>query len=124
MTRHLKQFKALMPLAVALLFFAALFVVAPEVTASSAMDNLNKIGETGYGADTSQDPQSQLVGSIAIMIKSFLGLMGVVLVVITLYGGFLWMTAGGNEEKVTKLADEIDQLPAYQWLLSGLGLQL
>ena len=29
-----------------------------------------------------------------------------------------------DEEKVEQLAEEIDQLPAYQWLLSGLGLEL
>ena len=38
--------------------------------------------------------------------------------------GVLPEVDGSDEEKVTKLADEIDQLPAYQWLLSGLGLQL
>ena len=38
--------------------------------------------------------------------------------------GVLPEVNGSDEEKVTKLADEIDQLPAYQWLLSGLGLQL
>mgnify|MGYP001589838599 FL=1 len=31
-----------------------------------------------------------------------MGLLGIVAVVIILAGGFLWMTAGGNEEKVEK----------------------
>ena len=29
-----------------------------------------------------------------------------------------------DEEKVVQLAEEIDRLPAYQWLLNGLGLQM
>ena len=39
--------------------------------------------------------------------------------------GVLPEVAGScDEEKVVQLAKEIDQLPAYQWLLSVLGLQL
>jgi dethiobiotin synthetase len=38
--------------------------------------------------------------------------------------GVLPEVDGSDEEKVLRLAEEIDQLPAYQWLLSGLGLQL
>ena len=38
--------------------------------------------------------------------------------------GVLPEVNGTDEEKVTRLAEEIDRLPAYQWLLSGLGLQL
>jgi len=37
--------------------------------------------------------------------------------------GVLPEVYGSDEEKVIKLAAEIEQLPAYQWLLSGLGLQ-
>jgi len=38
--------------------------------------------------------------------------------------GVLPEVDGSDEEKVTKLAEEVDRMPAYQWLLSGLGLQL
>ncbi|MSU75161.1 MAG: hypothetical protein EXS55_01460 [Candidatus Magasanikbacteria bacterium] len=37
---------------------------------------------------------------IARIIRIALGLLGIVLLVIILYGGFLWMTAGGNEEQI------------------------
>lgn len=39
---------------------------------------------------------------IARIINVAMGLLGIVAVVIILAGGFLWMTAGGNEEKVEK----------------------
>jgi len=39
---------------------------------------------------------------VARIINVAMGLLGIVAVVIILAGGFLWMTAGGNEEKVEK----------------------
>ena len=38
-----------------------------------------------------------------------LGLLGVVFLVLMLYAGFLWMTAGGNDEKVGKAKKLITQ---------------
>src|SRR3989338_3486450 len=40
--------------------------------------------------------------TIARIINVALGLLGIVAVVIILLGGFTWMTAAGNEEKVDK----------------------
>lgn len=45
--------------------------------------------------------------TVSEIIKVFLGLLGIIAVVIVLMGGFTWMTAGGNEEKVTKAKDMI-----------------
>lgn len=39
---------------------------------------------------------------IARIIRIALGLLGTVLVVLIMYAGFLWMTAGGNEEQIAK----------------------
>lgn len=40
---------------------------------------------------------SQIVGNI---IQYILGIVGVILVIVFIYGGVLYMTSGGNEEKV------------------------
>lgn len=40
--------------------------------------------------------------TIARIINVFMGLLGIIAVVIILYGGFMWMTAAGNEERVDK----------------------
>jgi len=40
--------------------------------------------------------------TIADIIGVALGLLGVIAVIIILWGGFSWMTAGGNDEKVTQ----------------------
>lgn len=39
---------------------------------------------------------------IARIINTFLGLLGVIAVSLVLYGGFLWMTSGGEQEKVQR----------------------
>lgn len=46
----------------------------------------------------------QIVGRI---INLALGFLGVIFLVLVIYGGFLWMTASGNEEKVKKGRDLI-----------------
>jgi hypothetical protein len=38
----------------------------------------------------------------ALIIKSLLALVGIIFFILILYGGFLWMTAAGNETKITK----------------------
>ncbi len=44
--------------------------------------------------------QGDLTTTIGSLIRVALGFLGVVAVVIILLGGFKWMTAGGNDEKV------------------------
>jgi hypothetical protein len=50
---------------------------------------------TEFGLGT-QDVRTT-IGSV---IRAFMGLLGIVAVLLILYGGFKWMTAGGNEEQV------------------------
>ncbi len=45
--------------------------------------------------------QADLKETIGNLIKVFLGFLGVIAVVIVLLGGFKWMTASGNEDKVS-----------------------
>ncbi|MCX7779210.1 MAG: hypothetical protein N2259_03155 [Patescibacteria group bacterium] len=43
-----------------------------------------------------------LPGLVFSIIRYILGFLGVVAVVVIIIGGFMWMTAAGNEEKVAK----------------------
>lgn len=45
-------------------------------------------------------PATDIRTIIANVIRAALGLVGIVFLVMILYGGFLWMTAGGNEEQI------------------------
>lgn len=54
--------------------------------------------------------------TVASIIRTAMGLLGIVAVVIILIGGFTWMTAGGNEEKTGE---------AKKWIFSGvIGLAI
>ena len=48
------------------------------------------------------DPVSSLPEMIGTSIKSLIGLLGVIFMGLIIYAGILWMTAAGNEERVTK----------------------
>lgn len=88
------------------MFLAVSFLAAPlSAVDSAAPDILGTLGKTAaqpFDADpsgVSTITPGQLVGQI---IQIILGFTGTVAFIIFLYGGFLWMTARGSEEQVTK----------------------
>jgi hypothetical protein len=64
----------------------------------------NAAGETGagYGVDSSANFKEALPMIIGQIINYILALVGVFFLILTIYGGFLWMTAGGNEDQIKK----------------------
>lgn len=54
--------------------------------------------EAGYDMGNERDVERTIANTINIV----LGLVGVLFIGLMLYGGYNWMTAGGNEEKVKK----------------------
>ena len=52
---------------------------------------------------------SDIKGTIANIINIVLGFLGIIAVIIILAGGFKWMTAGGNEDKVAESKQMIIQ---------------
>jgi len=52
---------------------------------------------------------AQLPILIGRIIRTVLGLLGIIFLVLMVYAGFLWMTARGEEEPVTKAKDIIKQ---------------
>ncbi|MEK7183737.1 MAG: IPT/TIG domain-containing protein [Patescibacteria group bacterium] len=85
--------------ALALVLTLGVGVGAPEVLAQTtnvAVEGLDTVGTaTGLG---SQDPTI----IVAKIIRAGLGFLGIIAIIILMYGGFLWMTAGGSEEKVSR----------------------
>ena len=82
------------------LVMVPMFAVA--LTANAQADNMlwggfetNTQAATGLG---NTDPR-EMAGSV---INIFLGFLGVIAVLIILYGGFKWMTAGGNEDGISE----------------------
>ncbi len=70
----------------------------PEVGVGleGATETLEQVGtETELG-------QTSLPALIGNIINIVLGLLGLIFVVLIVYGGFLWMTAGGGKEQIEK----------------------
>jgi heme/copper-type cytochrome/quinol oxidase subunit 2 len=76
---------------------ASQLVTAPAAHAQQL--ETEDILDSSFG-ETAGLGQADLKESIAGLIRVVLGFLGVVAVVIVLMGGFKWMTAGGNDEKV------------------------
>ncbi len=78
------------------------FSVSP---AHAVSGNLNLWGDNYNDEDFSNDTglgQRDPRAIVASVIRVILGFLGIVAVIIILLGGFKWMTAGGNEDKVAE----------------------
>ena len=87
----------------------ALSIATPALAGTSTLQANDLLpsqisDESGLG-------NSDIRVTIARIIKVAMGLLGIVAVVIVLIGGFTWMTAGGNEEKVGE---------AKKWIFAGI----
>lgn len=72
-------------------FAITLGLIAPLAASALTIENIG--GSLGLGS-------ADLKQTIVNIIQWFLGLLGLVAIVMILYGGFTWMTAGGNEDKI------------------------
>ncbi len=57
------------------------------------------IESAGFSSDISDNT---LTDTISFIIKIFLGFLGIIFIILVIWAGYNWMTAGGNEEKVSK----------------------
>lgn len=55
--------------------------------------------ETNLGTD---NPENYFLGIIGRATNYLFGILGVIAVILIIYSGFLWMTAGGNDQQITK----------------------
>lgn len=79
-------------------FAMAKFVHAQVLTGEELFGGTATSGQefaTGAGLAS-----GNLTTTIASLIRTAMGFLGIIAVIITLYGGFLWMTAAGNDDKV------------------------
>ncbi len=89
-------FLKLTPTSVVIFFL----VTVPEVFAQDAAGLIKDgLKTTGSQAGYKSTPLTSLIGNL---IQALLGIVGVIFLVITVYAGFLWMTAQGDTGKVDK----------------------
>jgi hypothetical protein len=60
------------------------------------------VGEKGIGFKVENAPEEALSKRVGTIINYILGVLGTVAVLYTIYGGVIWITAGGNDGKVTE----------------------
>lgn len=75
-------------------------LVLPAIALAQTDDNLSNWGldaanEFGLG-------QNSLTGTIQGIISVLLGFLGILAVLLVLWGGFIWMTAAGDDAKIDK----------------------
>ncbi len=103
MRKNLKRFvPAILVFAIALGFAMPALAGTPDLGGELA-----NVG-AGFGASEQDTDLPTVIGRI---IKVVLAFLGIILLIVVLYGGFLWMTAGGSEEKVDK---------AKSWIINGI----
>jgi uncharacterized membrane protein len=95
-----KKFKIFLGIMLGLLF------CLPAVAAVNLSDNLGKVESGAFGAT----PVTPLHDTLGGIIRAVLSILGVVLVLIIIYAGFLWMTSGGSDDGVKK---------AKSWMLNA-----
>jgi len=82
----------------AVVAIALLLIVAPVFVANAQTPvdfGLNEAGNIGL-PNTAQDPKEAAVN----IVRYLMTFLGIIAVIVILYGGFLWLTAGGNEDRV------------------------
>ncbi len=62
---------------------------------------LAQVGTGNYGS-TFGLGTADLESTVVNIIQWVLGFLGLIAVIFILYGGFLWLTSGGNEDKIAK----------------------
>lgn len=104
--------KTLAALTLNFIIFGGLVLFLPFVQPAQATSDLfdtltnqlKPIGEEVYGGE---EPEFEIGEAIARVIKIALSLLGAIFIILIIYAGFMWMTSGGNEEKIKKAKETI-----------------
>jgi len=108
----MKKFFTLLLIATAALSLGlsqpVLAVTTGGSSSSPGAQTLELLGKTGLGgSESAAEAGNRLPVIIGNIVRILLGLLGIILVVLLVYAGFLWMTARGASEQVDKAKDII-----------------
>jgi len=109
---HMKYLKTILVVIMMVTVLSFAFAVDAQNVFQDASSNLDTSGKQAFGEGTQSDLPT-LVGNI---INGFLMVLGILLTLIIIRGGYMYMTAGGNTDQVDK---------AKKWIVNGvIGLVL
>lgn len=84
-----------------LLFVCCLQLLATaNVQAGSLWNSQTGMSDIGKSFGETGDAPRDLKDVVITGIETLLGFVGLIMVIFIIYGGFVWMTAGGNEDRV------------------------
>ncbi len=83
-------------------FFSSLLIAGVSLLGMPAFVHAQSSDASASIADAAGLSSASIFDIIGTLINVFLGLLGVVFLLLVLYAGFLWMTAGGDDGKVEK----------------------
>lgn len=88
------------------LFLKEAYASGPLVGSSATVKNMMDQNDA-FEQSAGFDANTKTGDIIALIIQVFLSLLAIIFIILILYAGFNWMTAGGDEQKVTKAKDTI-----------------
>ena len=88
---------------------AVLVLPSFALAESQSLGNLIKVGAEGDVPPYTAVTENSMAEIIAMVIKAFLGLLGIIFLILIIYAGYNWMTAQGDEEKVTKAKETLQR---------------
>ena len=92
---------------ISILVILILILIFPYFVFGQTMKGgLQELGQAS-GYQTSGISETTVSEIAGIAVKTFLSILGIIFIVLMLYGGYLWMTASGNEEQLTKAKELI-----------------
>lgn len=97
---------------IVLLFLFIIIIIASPLLASAedpALKTLKEVGSNNGPYQGITSGTNDLAGIVGVVVKAFLGLLGVIFLVLIIYAGYNWMIARGEEEKVTKAKDTLQR---------------
>ncbi len=95
-------------LILSILVLVALLILPYFVFATNSSSTLGTLSAVAnQGGYQATSPQTLLPTIIGNVIKVALGLLGTIFIILIIIGGYLWMTASGNEETIKKAQNYI-----------------
>lgn len=81
-------------------FVLSMMITVPVVLSAGPGEVTGNLTQVAQSTDLIQTSDFYL--AVGKIIQIFLGFLGVIMVIVIMYGGFIWMTAGGDSAKVDK----------------------
>lgn len=107
MSKKYLKFSLYSLLAVIMFFNFSVFLSPGQASTKVELENqLDLAGSKAWGNPPGETGMAEIVQYV---ISAFLGLLGIIFLVLIIYSGFNWMTAQGDEEKVTLAKDTLSR---------------